>query len=74
MVGKPNTTLPTAVTVDLQELYPYILVNIRSGLSVYRVDDPHEFNVVSSSSIGGATFWGLMRLMTRFTNPTEALQ
>ena len=57
----------------MPELYPYLLVNVRGGLSVYKVEDKYQFNRVSSSSWGGATFWALMRLMTSFKTPEEAL-
>eukprot|EP00775_Hariotina_reticulata_P009200 gene9200-9367_t len=48
------------------ELFPYLLVNIGSGVSIIRVDGPGEgeYCRVSGSSVGGGTFWGLCRLLT----------
>eukprot|EP00879_Flechtneria_rotunda_P031135 GHRR01033987.1.p1 GENE.GHRR01033987.1~~GHRR01033987.1.p1 ORF type:complete len:118 (+),score=25.20 GHRR01033987.1:353-706(+) len=48
------------------ELFPYLLVNIGSGVSIIRVDGPGEgqFSRVSGSSVGGGTFWGLCKLLT----------
>eukprot|EP00614_Pseudopedinella_elastica_P003572 CAMPEP_0172600352 /NCGR_PEP_ID=MMETSP1068-20121228/20529_1 /TAXON_ID=35684 /ORGANISM="Pseudopedinella elastica, Strain CCMP716" /LENGTH=636 /DNA_ID=CAMNT_0013400981 /DNA_START=113 /DNA_END=2023 /DNA_ORIENTATION=+ len=50
---------------ELKELFPYLLVNIGSGVSVIRVDGPDgQFQRVSGSSVGGGTFFGLGRLLT----------
>lgn len=43
--------------------FPFILVNIGSGVSIVRVDGPEEFERVSGSALGGGTFWGLCRLL-----------
>ena len=45
-------------------LHPYLLVNIGSGVSMLRVDGGGAFARVSGSSLGGGTFWGLVRLLT----------
>lgn len=44
--------------------YPYLLVTIGTGVSVLRVDGPRQHVRVSGSTIGGGTYWGLMRLLT----------
>lgn len=44
--------------------FPYLLVNIGSGVSVLKVDSPDSFERVSGSSLGGGTFWGLCKLLT----------
>lgn len=44
--------------------YPFLLVNIGSGVSVLRIDGEERFERVSGSSIGGGTFWGLCRQIT----------
>mmetsp|Transcript_15011 Transcript_15011/g.30519 ORF Transcript_15011/g.30519 Transcript_15011/m.30519 type:complete len:450 (-) Transcript_15011:606-1955(-) len=44
--------------------FPYLLVNIGSGVSMVMVTGHREFTRVSGSSIGGGTFWGLARLLT----------
>ena len=44
-------------------LFPYLLVNIGSGVSIIKVTETgHER--ISGSNIGGGTFWGLCRLLT----------
>lgn len=44
--------------------YPYMLVTIGTGVSVLRVDGPRKHERVSGSTIGGGTYWGLIRLLT----------
>jgi pantothenate kinase len=44
--------------------YPYLLVTIGTGVSILRVDGPRKHERISGSSIGGGTYWGLMRLLT----------
>lgn len=45
--------------------YPYLLVNIGSGVSMMKVDGPNgNFKRVGGSSIGGGTLWGLLSLLT----------
>jgi type II pantothenate kinase len=44
--------------------YPYMLVTIGTGVSVLRVDGPRKHERVSGSTIGGGTYWGLVRLLT----------
>jgi pantothenate kinase len=47
-----------------QQLYPYLVVIIGTGVSVLRVDGPRQYERVSGSTIGGGTFFGLIRLLT----------
>lgn len=44
--------------------YPYLVVIIGTGVSVLRVDGPRKYERVSGSTIGGGTFFGLIRLLT----------
>ena len=44
--------------------YPYMLVSIGTGVSILRVDGPRKHVRVSGSTIGGGTYWGLIRLLT----------
>lgn len=37
--------------------FPYLLVNIGSGVSIIKVTSLNEFERVSGSSLGGGTFW-----------------
>jgi pantothenate kinase len=48
----------------LSDPYPYLLVNIGSGVSILRVLGDREYERVSGSSIGGGTFWGLCSILT----------
>eukprot|EP00798_Chlamydomonas_sp_ICE-L_P004401 gene4401-14526_t len=58
-----TTFVPTNQETDL---YPYLLVNIGSGVSMVKVEGPDsQFERVSGSSLGGGTFWGLSRLLTK---------
>lgn len=41
------------------DMFPYLLVNIGSGVSILKVTSKDSFQRVSGSSIGGGTFWGL---------------
>lgn len=43
--------------------FPYLLVNIGSGVSIVKVVGHDNFERVSGSSLGGGTFWGLARML-----------
>lgn len=43
--------------------FPYLLVNIGSGVSIVKVTDHDCYERISGSSLGGGTFWGLARLL-----------
>jgi type II pantothenate kinase len=65
------------IVADVEEdIFPYLLVNIGSGVSIIRVDGPGEgqYSRVSGSSVGGGTFWGLCRLLTGLRDFDEMLQ
>ncbi|CAJ1426819.1 unnamed protein product [Effrenium voratum] len=49
--------------VDTNNLFPFILVNIGSGVSIVRVDGTDKFERISGSALGGGTFWGLCNLL-----------
>ncbi|KXZ50162.1 hypothetical protein GPECTOR_17g798 [Gonium pectorale] len=66
-----TTFVPTNEDSDL---YPYLLVNIGSGVSMVKVSGDNEYERVSGSSIGGGTYWGLCRLLTQRTNFEEMLE
>ena len=46
------------------DVYPYLLVNIGSGVSMVKVSGPRQFQRVGGTSLGGGTFWGIMSLLT----------
>lgn len=64
-------TMPSAADSDL---YPYLLVNIGSGVSMLKVSGDGNYERVSGSSLGGGTFWGLCRLMTKCRGFDEMLE
>ncbi|KAF3431253.1 hypothetical protein FNV43_RR25983 [Rhamnella rubrinervis] len=62
------------VQIDHHDLYPYLLVNIGSGVSMIKVDGDGKFERVSGTNVGGGTFWGLGRLLTKCKNFDELLE
>ncbi|KAK4693465.1 type II pantothenate kinase, partial [Lecanoromycetidae sp. Uapishka_2] len=46
------------------DIYPYLLVNIGSGVSMVKVSGPKQFDRVGGTSLGGGTLWGLLSLLT----------
>lgn len=64
-----STKLPRSMEnarefIDTQaDPFPYLLVNIGSGVSIVKVTGHGVFERVSGSSLGGGTFWGLARLL-----------
>ena len=46
------------------EVYPYLLVNIGSGVSMVKVSGPSQFQRIGGTSLGGGTLWGLLSLLT----------
>jgi len=44
--------------------YPYLVCNIGSGVSILKVSGPHQFERVGGTSLGGGTFYGLVRALT----------
>jgi type II pantothenate kinase len=46
------------------DVYPYLLVNIGSGVSMIKVSGPKQHERVGGTHLGGGTFWGLMSLLT----------
>eukprot|EP00794_Sanderia_malayensis_P002842 gene2842-3287_t len=50
--------------INSQDLYPYLLVNIGSGVSILKVDSEDKYERIGGTSTGGGTFWGLGSLLT----------
>jgi len=46
------------------DVYPYLLVNIGSGVSMIKVSGPREYARIGGTSLGGGTLWGLLSLIT----------
>ena len=55
-------------------LYPYLLVNIGSGVSLVKVSGPKQFERIGGTSLGGGTLWGLLSLLTGARTFDEMLQ
>ena len=53
--------------------YPYILVNIGSGVSILLVKSEKDYKRISGTSIGGGTFLGLCCLLTGCSSYEEAI-
>ncbi|PWY92864.1 pantothenate kinase [Aspergillus heteromorphus CBS 117.55] len=66
----PNEVFTYSETEPMQfaearpDVYPYLLVNIGSGVSMIKVSGPKQFQRVGGTHLGGGTFWGLMSLLT----------
>ncbi|KAH3813869.1 4'-phosphopantetheine phosphatase-like isoform X2 [Dreissena polymorpha] len=50
--------------VDLN-IFPYLLVNIGSGVSLIKVESDNQFDRIGGTATGGGTFWGLGSLLTK---------
>ncbi|KAL9127172.1 MAG: hypothetical protein Q9217_003905 [Psora testacea] len=46
------------------DIYPYLLVNIGSGVSMIKVSGPNQYERIGGTSLGGGTLWGLLSLLT----------
>ncbi|OUT22133.1 pantothenate kinase [Pichia kudriavzevii] len=59
-----------------ESVYPYLLVNIGSGVSMIKVTGPNEgnFERVGGSSLGGGTLWGLLSILTDCNSFDEMLE
>ncbi|KAM3381091.1 pantothenate kinase 2 [Capsicum galapagoense] len=62
------------VQIDQNDLFPYLLVNIGSGVSMIKVDGDGQFQRVSGTNVGGGTYWGLGRLLTKCKSFDELLE
>ncbi len=70
-----NAATKEKKTFDLgKSFFPYLLVNIGSGVSILRVDGFGRYERVSGTSVGGGTFWGLCRLLTKVKTFSEVEQ
>ncbi len=56
------------------DIYPYLLVNIGSGVSMIKVSGPRQYERVGGTSLGGGTLWGLLSLLTGATTFAEMLR
>ena len=55
------------------QLYPYLLVNVRSGASFTRVDSKESNTRICGTTIGSSFFWGVLRLLGAYDDPFTAV-
>ncbi|KAM9972371.1 hypothetical protein ACTFIW_007430 [Dictyostelium discoideum] len=60
--------------INMDNHYPYLLVNIGSGVSIIKVENEISFQRVDGTSLGGDTFWGLCSLLTGVSDYDEMLE
>jgi type II pantothenate kinase len=60
--------------ISYSSAYPYLVVTIGTGVSIMRVDGPRKHERISGSTIGGGTYWGLMRLLTDVETFEDAMK
>lgn len=62
------------IPYDFSSPYPFIIVNIGSGVSVLAVYGPSNYRRISGTSLGGGTFLGLCSLLTGCSSFEEAIE
>ncbi|XP_077987718.1 4'-phosphopantetheine phosphatase-like [Glandiceps talaboti] len=55
-------------------IFPYLLVNIGSGVSIVKVESDDKFERIGGTAMGGGTFWGLGSLLTNATGFDDLLK
>ncbi len=65
---------PTQFENNPVELFPYMLVNIGSGVSILKVTSSETYERISGTSFGGGTLWGLLGLLTDAKDYDEMLE
>ncbi|CAG9854180.1 unnamed protein product [Phyllotreta striolata] len=63
----------TKVRYDLSSPYPFLIVNIGSGVSILAVYSATNYKRISGTSLGGGTFLGLCCLLTGCNSFEEAI-
>ncbi|KAI9922647.1 hypothetical protein PsorP6_001339 [Peronosclerospora sorghi] len=58
---------------DKHDLYPFLLVNIGSGVSILKITGESNYERVSGTSLGGGTFLGLCRALSKLRTFDEAM-
>ncbi|KAF8409086.1 hypothetical protein HHK36_005159 [Tetracentron sinense] len=64
----------TFVNIDHNDLFPYLLVNIGSGVGMIKVNGNGKFERVTGTHFGGGTIFGLARLLTECQSYDEFLE
>lgn len=55
-------------------IFPYLLVNIGSGVSIMKVESEDSYERIGGTATGGGTFWGLGSLLTKAKRFDELLE
>ncbi|KAI3837758.1 hypothetical protein MKW92_019977 [Papaver armeniacum] len=63
-----------SVDIDENDLFPYLLVNIGSGVSIHKVAGDGKSEAVDGTRIGGIACWGLGRLLTKCKSFNEIVE
>ncbi|ESO96157.1 hypothetical protein LOTGIDRAFT_116077 [Lottia gigantea] len=56
------------------DIFPYLLVNIGSGVSLIKVESESKYDRIGGTSTGGGTFWGLGSLLTKAKSFDELVE
>uniref|UniRef100_J3MC75 Pantothenate kinase 1 n=1 Tax=Oryza brachyantha TaxID=4533 RepID=J3MC75_ORYBR len=64
----------SSIDISPNNLFPYLLVNIGSGVSILKVTGNKKFERVTGTHIGGGTMFGLAKLLTGCKSYDEFLQ
>lgn len=67
--GSPEYEFQTADP----HVFPYMLVNIGSGVSILKVESDNCYERIGGTATGGGTFWGLGTLLTKAKTFDELL-
>lgn len=75
---RPSPTPPAyqvtfAAPGEDQPVFPCLVVNIGSGVSIVKVDEDGSYERVSGTSLGGGTLWGLLSMLTDASTFDEML-
>ena len=65
---------PTSFVDAHADIYPYLLVNIGSGVSMIKVSGKRDYQRIGGTSLGGGTLWGLLSLLTGASTFDEMLK
>ena len=68
-----SDTDPMHFEMPHTDIYPYLLVNIGSGVSMVKVLGSRQFERIGGTSLGGGTLWGLLSLLTGASTFDEML-
>ncbi|XP_038976660.1 pantothenate kinase 1-like [Phoenix dactylifera] len=64
----------TPIEINQKNLFPYLLVNIGSGVGIIKVTGNKIFERVTGTHIGGGTIFGLAKLLTGCTSYDDFLK